>query len=164
MNKMENPIDIFNRAYKYHMMGFIDKAIKLYEESIEKFSDDMKKEKALAYTFLGWAKSTKKELEEAIELCKKAIEIYPDLGNPYNDIGVYLLELGKKEEAKTWFKLAKLAKDYDSRELPYMNLANVYLSENKLYEALKELDELLSFSKDYKPAIVLKHTILSMLN
>lgn len=34
----------------------------------------------------------RKELEEAIAECHKAIALDLDFGNPYNDIGVYLIE------------------------------------------------------------------------
>ena len=33
--------------------------------------------------------------EEAIAECEKAIALDPDYGNPCNDIGVYLIELGR---------------------------------------------------------------------
>jgi len=31
------------------------------------------------------------KVQEAIEECKRAIEVDPDFGNPYNDIGSYLI-------------------------------------------------------------------------
>jgi len=37
-------------------------------------------------------------MREAIQ----AIAVHPDYGNPSNDIGAYLLEQGKLDEAVTW--------------------------------------------------------------
>jgi Flp pilus assembly protein TadD len=40
--------------------------------------------------------------EEAIAECHRAIEIDPDFGNPYNDIGAYLIERGDLRGAIPW--------------------------------------------------------------
>ena len=45
--------------------------------------------------------------DDAIAECKIAIAVDPDFGNPYNDIGAYLIELGREEEAVTWLERAK---------------------------------------------------------
>jgi tetratricopeptide (TPR) repeat protein len=51
---------------------------------------------AEAYTFLGWAYSFERRFDEAIAHCKRAIATDPSLGNPYNDIGCYLIEMGQR--------------------------------------------------------------------
>ena len=38
------------------------------------------------------------KLDEAIEECYKAIDRDPDFGNPYNDIGAYLIEKGQLDK------------------------------------------------------------------
>ena len=57
---------------------------------------------AEAHTFLGWSLSFQGRLEEATAECLRAIEIDPDFGNPYNDIGVYLMQQGKLDDAIPW--------------------------------------------------------------
>jgi Tfp pilus assembly protein PilF len=42
-------------------------------------------------------------LDDAIAECHKAIETDPSFGNPYNDIGAYLMQKGKVDEAIPWF-------------------------------------------------------------
>ena len=49
---------------------------------------------AEAHTFLGWAYSFLGDYESAITECRNAIELDPDFGNPYNDIGAYLIQQG----------------------------------------------------------------------
>lgn len=149
---------LFEEAYVYHMAGEIDKAIELYKRSIEI------QPTAKAYTFLGWAYSMKGDYEKAIEFCMRAIEIDPDFGNPYNDIGAYLIEMGRYEEALPWLKQALVARNYEHRHFPHMNLARAYLAMGKLYDALREVNSALRIEPNYKPARVMKHHILGMLN
>ncbi len=149
---------LFEEAYTHHMMGEIDKAIELYGQSIEI------QPTAKAYTFLGWAYSMKGDYEKAIDLCRRAIELDPDYGNPYNDIGAYLIEMGDFDEAIPWLKQAIVAKNYEPRHIPHINLARVYMAKGKLYEALEEVERAIELEPDYKPAHVLRHQILGMLN
>src|SRR5262249_60113491 len=86
---------------------------------------------AEAHTFLGWAMSFKGDAEAAIAECHRAIEIDPDFGNPYNDIGAYLVELGRPDEAIPWLERAKTAKRYEPRHFPFFNLARVYARQGR---------------------------------
>ncbi|MCA9774244.1 MAG: tetratricopeptide repeat protein, partial [Myxococcales bacterium] len=74
---------LFHLGYRYQMSGELDLAIQAYSESIELVPT------AEAYTFRGWAYSFKGDLDRAIEDCRLAIEVDPEFGNPYNDIGAY---------------------------------------------------------------------------
>ncbi len=150
--------ELFRKAYKYHVIGDVNKAIDLYKKSIE--IEPTPK----ALTFLGWAYSMKGEFEKAIESCMKAIELDPDLGSPYNDIGTYLIEMGRFREAIPWLKKALVAKNYNSRHLTHTNLARAYLMMGKLHDALQEVKNALSIKPNFGPAHILKHQILAMLN
>ena len=65
-------------------------------------------------------------LDDAIEECHKAIAQDPDFGNPYNDIGAYLIEKGELDEAIVWFQKALQARRYESPAFPHLNLGRVY--------------------------------------
>lgn len=82
---MREAVALFNEAYEAQMAGDYDAAIKLYKESIELFPT------AEAYTFLGWTYSFRGEYDLAIAECLAAIAVDADFGNPYNDIGSYLI-------------------------------------------------------------------------
>jgi tetratricopeptide (TPR) repeat protein len=71
------------------MKGEYEAAIDLYSRSIEVFPT------AAAYTFRGWTYSFLGKLDKAISECMKAIRVDPGFGNPYNDIGAYLIQQGK---------------------------------------------------------------------
>src|SRR5260370_27495535 len=78
----------------------VEEAVKLFEQSIAV------KPTAEGHTFRGWALSHLGRLDEAIEDCKHAIQLHPDFGNPYNDIGVYLMQKGQFDAAIAWFEQA----------------------------------------------------------
>ncbi len=85
--------ELWQEAYRYQMEGDLEQAIEYYKRSIAMHPT------AEAHTYLGWTYSFQERLEEAIAECHRAIEIDPEFGNPYNDIGVYLMQQGKLDEA-----------------------------------------------------------------
>src|SRR5262245_66073771 len=99
------------------MAGRLDEAIERYGRSLSIYPT------AEAHTFLGWALSYQGKHEEAIVECQRAIAVDPTFGNPYNDIGAYLIELGRPHEAVEWLERAKLAPRYEPRHFPFFNLA-----------------------------------------
>src|ERR1700675_4763469 len=99
----------FQEAFAAQMAGEYDRAVELYLESLALHPT------AEAYTFLGWTYHFQGKIEEAIAECKRAIEIDPDFGNPYNDIGAYLIDLDAFAEAIPWLEQAITAKRYEPR-------------------------------------------------
>ena len=121
-------------AYRYQMEGNLDRAIEHYQRSVAIHPT------AEAHTFLGWSMSFQGRLEEATAECLRAIEIDPDFGNPYNDIGVYLMQQGKFDEAIPWLGKAKQARRYEPRQFPFMNLGRIYLKLGRWWDALREFE------------------------
>ena len=105
------------------------------------------------HTVRGWALSHLGRFEEAIEECKIAIQVDPDFGNPYNDIGVYLMQQGKLEEAIPWLEQAKLAPRYEPRHFPFSNLGTIYERKGRLRQALQEYKAALRLEPRHEPAI-----------
>ncbi len=136
-------IDLFQKAYKFQMDNDFDLAIEYYKRSIEAYPT------AEAYTFLGWTYGFQGKLQEAISECKKAIDIDPEFGNPYNDIGAYLIELGKYEEAIPWLEKATNAKRYEPKHYPHFNLGRIYLAKGMINKALEEFHKSLEHYPDY---------------
>ena len=129
--------EYWHRAFQAQMSGDLTAAIELYQRSIAACPT------AEAHTFLGWTYSFQGRLEDAIEECQKAIAVDPTFGNPYNDIGAYLIELGRSDEAIPWLERAKLAKRYEPRHFPYVNLARIYSSRSEVTRAIRELEQAL---------------------
>ena len=126
--------DLWRAAYRYQMEGQLDRAIEHYQRSIAVHPT------AEAHTFLGWSMSFQGRWAEATAECLRAIEIDPDFGNPYNDIGVYLMQQGKVDEAIPWLGKAKQARRYEPRQFPFMNLGRVYLKQGRWWDALREFE------------------------
>ncbi len=83
-----------------HLAGLYEQAAELFQQSIDAYPT------AEGHTFLGWSLSALGRLEDAIAECKKAISLDADYGNPYNDIGAYLIQLGRPDEAVPWLHKA----------------------------------------------------------
>lgn len=109
-------IRAFRIAFRLQQAGAIDRAIYQYRRSLELVPT------AEAYTYLGWAYSHQGKLADAIAACRKAIRLDPDLGNPYNDIGAYLIEMGRPQEALPWLLQALDAPRYETYCYSYFNL------------------------------------------
>ncbi len=135
--------ELFQQAYEHQMRGDLDEAIELYKESINVYPT------AEAYTFLGWTYGFQGKLDDAIEECKRAIELDPDFGNPYNDIGAYLIEKELFSEAIPWLEQAIQAKRYDAYHFPHYNLGRVYMAQGLMKRALEEFHKALRIAPDY---------------
>jgi Tfp pilus assembly protein PilF len=123
---------LVDEGMKHQMAGDLNDSIRLYKESIALHPT------ADAHTYLGWAYSFQGRIDDAIAQCEIAIQIDPEFGNPYNDIGVYLMQQEKFDEAIPWLEKAKLAKRYEPRHFPYINLGRVYLTKGMVNRALQE--------------------------
>ncbi len=124
---------LFQRGFERQQTGDLREAEQLYQASIAEVPT------AEAHTFLGWVYSLGRRYHDAIRECKKAIQVDPSFGNPYNDIGVYLMELGQEEDAIPWLKQATSASRYEAPHFPHINLARIYERNGDTIGALSEL-------------------------
>ena len=138
--------EFFEKAYELQMKGKLQEAVRLYKLSIKAYPT------AEAHTFLGWTYSFMRRYPEAIEECRRAIEVDPTFGNPYNDIGVYLIELGKWDDAIPWFQRAIGAIRYEPRHFPHFNLSRVYVQRWEYDKAILHLEKALAIQPDYSSA------------
>lgn len=130
----ELALELFQQAYVLQMQGDLETAVDLYKRSIELYPT------AEAYTFLGWTYSQQGREDDAIVQCKNAILIDPALGNPYNDIGAYLINQGKHHEAIPWLEKATVSNRYDAYHYPWYNLGRAYAA-LELFSKAKECFE-----------------------
>jgi len=148
----------FRMAYEHQMRGELDEAVRLYTRSIETYPT------AEGYTFRGWTYSFQGKIDEAIEECKKAIEVDPTFGNPYNDIGAYLVEKDRLDEAIPWLEKALLALRYESYCFPHVNLGRVYERKKMFAKALKHYEEALEENPKHLGAIQAVARLKAMTN
>jgi Tfp pilus assembly protein PilF len=125
------------------MEGDYDRAAELYKDSLEIFRT------AEAHTFLGWTYHFQGKVDDAITECKRAIEVDPDFGNPYNDIGAYLIALGRYDEAIPWLERAIQAPRYEPRHYPRFNLGRAYVAKGMITRAREYFQEALRIEPRY---------------
>ncbi len=133
----------FQSAYILQSAGELERAADAYERSSRLFAT------AEAHTFLGWTYSFMGRYDDAIRECQRAIEIDPQFGNPYNDLGAYLIELGRLDEAIPWLEKAVAASRYCCYFYAHTNLARVYLQKRMPEKARKSLQAALRVNPDY---------------
>lgn len=144
--RLEKAAALFQNAFEAQMSGELDTAVQLYKQSIELYPT------AEAHTFLGWTYSFQGSLDGAIAECKKAILVDPDFGNPYNDIGAYLIEMGQLDEAIPWLEKAGRAARYEAPHYPHFNLGRIYIAKEMYNRALEEFRAALQLRPDYEIA------------
>lgn len=151
-------LEYFKMAYQSQMKEELDEAVDLYRKSIEIYPT------AEAHTFLGWAYSFMNMTDEAIEECHRAIAVDPDFGNPYNDIGAYLIEKGDLNAAVEWLQRAMEASRYECYFYPHFNLGRVYEARGKYFEALREYKSAIDLNPGYALAVRAFRKLQSKLN
>jgi tetratricopeptide (TPR) repeat protein len=144
----ETPDEFFAAAYRKHMAGDLNGAIVLYRKSIAY------RPTAAGHTFLGWAYAHQGRVDEAIAECEKAITIDPEYGNPWNDIGSYLISKGELNRAIPFLKRATRAKRYCCPHFPHLNLGRLYAVQRKYQDAKREFERVLELVPGYPPAIL----------
>lgn len=151
-------IEVWQEGVAHQAAGDFNRAIELYTRSIELYPT------AEAFTFRGWAYHFLGRVDEAIAQCKCAIEVDPEFGNPYNDIGAYLLAKGQLDEAIEWLEKAKTAPRYEPRHFPYMNLGRVYAAKGMVVRAIAEFEQALALAPGEPTCLAALVQLRAMLN
>ena len=154
----QKALEYFQQAYEHQIKGELEEAVELYRKSIATLPT------AEAHTFLGWTYSLMGRLEEAIAECRRAIEVDPDFGNPYNDIGAYLIEQGLWDEAIPWLEKATRAPRYENYCFPHYNLGRVHEHKRQWARAKECYRRSLQHNPDYPLAKASLRRLQAMLN
>lgn len=148
----------FNKAMEHQVKGEIKRAIKYYSDSIEIFPT------AVSHVYLGAAYSLQGNYEKAINECEIALNFDPNLSIALNNIGNYLINLGKNKEAIPWFE--KVIKS-DNCELKYKacyNLGKIYENMWELVSALHYYKLALNYFPEYEQAQNSLLKLMALLN
>lgn len=138
--------------------GDMEDAAAYYAMALELFPT------AEAHTGLGVTFAARGQWEDAIAQCRQAIELDPDLGNPYNDIAVYTAELGKITEALDWLDRALAAPRYDCRHYPHYHRGRLLEQRGRFTEARDAYSQALDLEPTWEPARIGLRRALGWLN
>jgi len=130
----------YNLGIFYINNGQPDKALEHLNKSLSLDPDN-----TLTLIGLGLAHTLKRNLEESERYYKKALSLDPTIAEAHNYLGSVYQEMGYLDKAEQEFLIAAQTENYHSRELPYYNLARLYLikeEKEKAYEYIKKSIEI----------------------
>ena len=144
--KIQLALEFLERASQLHSQGDLAMAVELYRQSIALHPT------VEAHVNLASIHRLQRRLEEAMDECRKAIQIDPSQGTPYNDIGACLVDLGRAPEAVEWLERATTSQRYDSYHLPWYHLGRAYASIELYRKARECFLHSLDIEPDFEPA------------
>lgn len=135
----------------------IDELLRLYQskdfDKAEKIAISLSKENpnnSFAWKVLGLIYLTKNKLALSVEANKKALKIFSNDPEIYNNMGNTLLKLLRYDQAKFYYQNAiNIKSDFF---IAYYNLANLLKLEGKFDEAIKNYQLAIRFKPDYVEA------------
>jgi Tfp pilus assembly protein PilF len=130
----------YNLGIFYINNGQPDKALEHLNKSLSLDPDN-----TLTLIGLGLAHTLKRNLEESERYYKKALSLDPTIAEAHNYLGSVYQEMDYLDKAEQEFLIAAQTENYHSRELPYYNLARLYLikeEKEKAYEYIKKSIEI----------------------
>lgn len=109
----------------------------------------------LAWNALGLAHSLKGDLDESVKAFQKCLEIDPQFTEARNNLGTVYQEMNALDKAEAEFRRALEDPIYANRELPYYNLARLYVLQDRLDEALHNVRMALQI----QPRLAMAHNL-----
>jgi len=140
-----------NLGLVYLNNGKVDLAIDYFKKSLS-----LNPNYALALNSMGIAYSMKRNFEESEKYFKKCLQVNPTLTETHNFLGTVYQEMGLLDKAEKEFQQAASDINYKSRELPYYNLARLYLIKDKPQKALEYIEKSLALNNTLVMALNLK--------
>ena len=151
--------------YQYNLGSFylnnneIDQAIRAFDRAIE-----LNPRLHLAYNGLGLAHSMKGNLSEAAKSFEKCLEVNPQFSEARNNLGMTYQEQGYLDKAEDQYKKAAADLAYQTREMPYFNLARLYFAKGLNETALDTVQKALLANGKMVLAYNLKGMILEKMD
>lgn len=157
-SREKDPQYQYNLGLFYLNNNNLDEAIKYLDRALS-----LNPRHYLALSARALAYSIKGNFQEALASFQKCLEINPKFTEAHNYLGTIYQEMGLIDKAEEEFKKALSDKSYSSRDLPYYNLARLYFSQDKLEEALDNVQKSIQISNRLAMAHNLRGLILEKL-
>ena len=127
-----------------------------YKDAIERFRQALAiHPSARTHTWLAWSLSESGDKRAAVRHCRRSIELDPAYPNAYNDLGSYLIDLGRPHEALPWLRRAIAFDDYCCPHYAWYHLGRALLLLGRPDAAIEALEHAIDRRPNYRPAIEL---------
>jgi len=156
--RQEDPQYQYNVGLVYLQNDRLDEAIDYFNKSVS-----LSPNFDLALNALGLTYFMKGEFPKSVEYFEKCLVINPEFTEARNYLGSVYQELGHLDKAEIEFRKAMSDENYKSRELPYYNLARLYLTKEKDKEALDLVNTSLEINTRMVMALNLQGVLLERL-
>jgi len=143
----ERAHDLWVQAARLHVEGNYEAALATYREALALHPT------ARIHNYMAWSLSELDRYQDAVDHCRAAIRLDPEYPNAYNDLGAYLIELGRPSEAEPWLRRAMGMDGYCCPHFPHYQLGRALLMEGRVEQAVPELQRALAIRPRYRPAI-----------
>jgi tetratricopeptide (TPR) repeat protein len=148
----------YNVGLVYMQNGKYDEAIQYFQKSLS-----LKPNFDLALNAMGLTLFMKGEFQQAVTYFEKCLQVNPDLTEARNYLGSVYQEMGMLDKAEQEYRKAIADESYKSRELPYYNLARLYLAQGKEEKALELVEKSLDINDQMIMSLNLRGVILERL-
>lgn len=153
-----DPTYQYNLGLFYLNSNNVDEAIKYLNKSLV-----LNPKNHLAWNALGLAYSMKADFTSSIKAFQKALEINPQFTEARNNLGTIYFELKEYDKAEAEYRRALADPNYNSRELPYYNLARLYFVQERYEEAFENIQKSIQVRNRFAMAHNLRGLILEKL-
>jgi type IV pilus assembly protein PilF len=157
--QQKDPKYQYNLGLYYLNQNDVDNAMKYFRNAVS-----LDPGHYLAWNAMGLAHSMKGRLDEAAKAYEKCLQINPQFSEAHNNLGTVYQEMGHLEQAEQEFRKALADLAYTNRELPYFNLARLYVIQGRLDEALDNVQKALQIKPRLAMALNLRGLIYEKKN
>ncbi len=143
--------------YQYNLGLFflnqnnLDEAMKYLDKSLS-----INPQYYLAWNAVGLVHSMRGDLEESVKAFEKCLAIDPQFTEARNNLGMLYQEMNLLDKAEIEYRKAVQDLNYQSRELPYFNLAKLYVLQERLEDAFENIQKAVQINPRYAPAYNLR--------
>ncbi|MHA7128834.1 tetratricopeptide repeat protein [Algoriphagus namhaensis] len=124
--------ELLKLAYDQYLNNDFEEGIANLQKILFLTNDDVMK--ADVYNNLGYYSIRLKNYEQSLSYFKNSIQIIPDYGYSYDNLGYALIQLGELEEGKEWLDKAMETKNNDFA-YTYRNFALYYQAKGEMNKA-----------------------------
>jgi len=149
----ERATELWKEGAGLHLEGDYEGAIALYRDALALRAS------ARIHTYLAWSLSELERYAEAVDHCRRAIDLDAGYPNAYNDLGSYLIDLGRPQEAIPWLRKVLEMSDYCCPHFAYYHLGRAQLLRGQVDEASEALRTALQLRPGFPPAYELLRRI-----